>query len=215
MVIPPKAALRVKESILSSVEEIGGASFQEPRTSKRGSSSIEIQEDGDVQRSWARGNILFHQNEQSPISPVSHFKQPKISVFSNDGIGDWKAEADSFVEDDHRAREKRAKLQDDKENVDTTVKIETIFKVEPRVPDKTKQREGAGNQTMEDLAKGHDGTPEILRSQSHKMFRYCDSSRTFLSLQTVNLFDLVFSGPYYMSMFMYYVIFQEYNSDSI
>ena len=130
----------------------------------QGSSIEEINEierlpkkDTSFEQSWSRGNI-FEGNEKI-ISPVAHYKQPKISVFS-DGDEDWRNKEDSFVRP-----EKRAKLQLDSE------RKEGLDLDKPIKLDKAKRRDGAGNQTMEDLAKGPQGTPEISRSLTSKMFR--------------------------------------------
>lgn len=108
-----------------------------------------------AEKSWSRGNIL--KTDDRIISPVAHYKQPKISVFS-DKKEDWKSDSDSFVQ-----QEKRAKLQSDTEE-------NPFYCEKPRTIDKAKKRDGAGNQTMENLARGPNKTPE-KRSQNSKMFR--------------------------------------------
>ena len=115
--------------------------------------------DINVEKSWARGNILQGDNAKI-ISPVAHYKQPKISAFSSEKE-DWKHDSNSFVQP-----EKRAKLDSDNEK-------ENCPQENPRINDKTKKREGAGNKTMEDLARGPESTPEMSRAKwDPKMFRY-------------------------------------------
>ena len=110
-----------------------------------------------AEKSWSRGNILKTDDDRI-ISPVAHYKQPKISVFS-DKKEDWKSDSDSFVQ-----QEKRAKLQSDTEE-------NPFYREKPRTIDKAKKRDGAGNQTLESLARGPNRTPEMTRSQNSKMFR--------------------------------------------
>jgi DNA mismatch repair ATPase MutL len=131
----------------SSIEEV--TAFSNKRQSDLSDSSVE--------HSWSRGN-MFKGDGNTIVSPVAHYKQPKITVFG-DEIEDWKNDSNSFVQ-----QQKRVKLHPEKEK---------DFQLDkPRTVDKAKRREGAGNRTMEDLAKGLEDTPEMSRSQSSKMFRY-------------------------------------------
>ena len=109
--------------------------------------------------SWSRGDVFNNGDNENPISPVAMYKQPKISVFSN-GQENWKNDSDSFVHE----KEKRPKLDYNKENHDFVQKV-------PQVQDKYKRKHGVGNQTLDEMAKGPSGTPEMSRSQSSKMFR--------------------------------------------